>query len=199
MDKIRRSILIRILAFIVGFALLEALALSQAADRIVENLPHRSEPAVEITIPEALPEKAEVDPNEILAAKISNYYKKPLETVSQIVEYSKEFAHEEFPTQRDILAIIAVESSFNPEAKFQGSRGLMQVLVKTHAKRILGPFDVREQIRVGTEILREYYLQTGKVRDAAVMAYNVGPGAYQKGVRPDHYLSKFRREVAWLE
>ena len=113
------------------------------------------------------------------------------------VQYAEEFAHKDFPRKQDLLAIIAIESSFNPSAEFKGSKGVMQVLVKTHRARITGEFDLREQIRVGASILREYYEITGG-KQAAVMSYNVGIGSYKRGARPEKYFGKYRKELLWV-
>ena len=75
-----------------------------------------------------------------------------------------------------ILAVIAVESSFNPVAEsVLGAKGLMQVMAKFHMKKIAlhGDRDVllepEANIRVGAQILREYLRRFGETETALQM------------------------------
>jgi soluble lytic murein transglycosylase-like protein len=86
-----------------------------------------------------------------------------------------------------VLAIMAVESDFNPKAtSVVGAQGLMQVM--PHWKRVLGIngdlFDVETNIRHGMQILGFYMEMYGDL-ETALTAYNRGPGpvdfALQKG------------------
>jgi len=72
-----------------------------------------------------------------------------------------------------ILAVISVESSFNPIAESRaGAKGLMQVIPRLHEKKFDafgGPstvFKPETNILVGTEILKEYLMRTGDLNDA---------------------------------
>lgn len=75
-----------------------------------------------------------------------------------------------------ILAVIAVESRFNPLAEsVMGAKGLMQVIPKFHTDKF-GPlggekaaFDPHANIAVGATILKEYLRRTGDVADALQM------------------------------
>lgn len=69
-----------------------------------------------------------------------------------------------------IIAVISVESSFNPIAEsVAGAKGLMQIIPKYHGDKLEvfgGPaavFDPATNIQVGALILREYIRQTGNV------------------------------------
>ncbi|MDQ7989754.1 MAG: transglycosylase SLT domain-containing protein [Candidatus Dactylopiibacterium sp.] len=69
-----------------------------------------------------------------------------------------------------ILAVITVESRFNPFAESSfGAQGLMQIIPRFHVERIstekgeTALFDPMENIRVGTQILRHYIRSTGSV------------------------------------
>ena len=75
-----------------------------------------------------------------------------------------------------ILAVIAVESSFNPAAEsMAGAKGLMQVMAKFHMdkvalhgdERVL--FEADANIRIGTQILREYLRSSGEIVTALQM------------------------------
>jgi soluble lytic murein transglycosylase-like protein len=75
-----------------------------------------------------------------------------------------------------ILAVIAIESSFNPSAmSFAGARGLMQVMPKYHMDKIglQGGqellFSPQANIHVGVKILREYLRRFGSPVQALQM------------------------------
>jgi hypothetical protein len=76
-----------------------------------------------------------------------------------------------------VLAIMAIESDFNPRAvSNQGAVGLMQVM--PHWRKVLALPDLTEpevSIRAGIQILG-YYQQMYRDLDVAVTAYNRGPG-----------------------
>jgi soluble lytic murein transglycosylase-like protein len=72
-----------------------------------------------------------------------------------------------------ILAVIAVESRFNPVAEsVMGAKGLMQVIPRYHTDKFdpLGgekvAFDLQANILVGAKILKEYIRRTGDIADA---------------------------------
>lgn len=91
--------------------------------------------------------------------------------------------------QRDpnlVLAIMAVESDFNPRATSSvGAVGLMQVM--PHWKRVLGIngdlYDIPTNIRYGLQVLG-FYLEMYQDLELAITAYNRGPGPI------DHALMK---------
>jgi soluble lytic murein transglycosylase-like protein len=69
-----------------------------------------------------------------------------------------------------IIAVISVESSFNPIAEsVAGAKGLMQIIPKYHGDKLEefgGPgavFDPATNIQVGAQILKEYIRRTGNV------------------------------------
>lgn len=72
-----------------------------------------------------------------------------------------------------ILAVMAIESRFNPYAESPvGAQGLMQVMAKIHAEKfedhggIQYALDPVVNIKVGSRILKEYVRQTGSVERA---------------------------------
>lgn len=92
-----------------------------------------------------------------------------------------------------IIAIIAIESSFNPLAESSaGAQGLMQIMPKIHKKKFekYGGFanilEVRTNVFVGTEILSNYYRRYGSYR-RALLAY-VGVRQSSKSRYPDKVL-----------
>ena len=75
-----------------------------------------------------------------------------------------------------IMAVIAVESRYNPIAESGvGAKGLMQIIPKFHADKLAefggekAVFHPESNIRVGTRILREYLSRTGNLGIALQM------------------------------
>jgi hypothetical protein len=76
-----------------------------------------------------------------------------------------------------ILAVISVESNFDPQAQsHRGAQGLMQVLTQVHADKfspfggVAAAFDPLANIRVGAQILADYLRRAGSV-EGALKAY----------------------------
>ena len=92
-----------------------------------------------------------------------------------------------------VIAIIAIESSFNPLAESSaGAQGLMQIMPKFHKEKFEkhGGFarilEVRTNVFVGSEILSNYYRRYGSYR-RALLAY-VGVGQSSRSRYPDKVL-----------
>jgi len=103
-----------------------------------------------------------------------------------VIKYSAKMAYKDFPKQADILAIIRVESAFNPKAfnpekskinpnrKIPPSIGLMQVQN--------GTFNPKHNMKQGTSLLREYYVKyCNRSIECAVKSYNIGPRNFKHG------------------
>lgn len=199
MEYIRRCMLILSLALIAACSTIQApevhFNVSDMEHQLVQSVTE-SKPA-EVTLNTVIQEQTRTS-DEILAKIIAAQFKCTLQVALDAIKYATLYAHRDFPRKHDILAVIAVESRFNPNAISGGSKGVMQVLVKTHRDKISGKFDLKEQIRVGTLILRTNYEQT-RNSNGAVMAYNVGLGAYERGSRPRAYLSKFSKQLIWMK
>lgn len=96
------------------------------------------------------------------------------------LDATSEFVHHAYRTARDvkldpmlILAVMSVESSFNPKAQSHaGAQGLMQVLTRVHVDKFMpfggvpAAFDPVANIRVGSAILKEYLTREGSVEGA---------------------------------
>ena len=78
-----------------------------------------------------------------------------------------------------IIAVMAVESRFNPIAEsVAGAKGLMQIIPKYHTDKFrefggeqYAVFDPETNILVGAQILKEYMSRTGHL-DSALQMYN---------------------------
>lgn len=132
-----------------------------------------------------------------VALNLSHIYRRPLEEVQKIVRLAEKHADPVFPTKEQILAVIAVESSFKPGARNKGSFGLMQIQERSHRARIQGRSLTNPEVNVevGVSILKEYYLAVGRNPRAALLAYNAGVGGYRAGRYNNEYYRKVNREV----
>lgn len=97
-----------------------------------------------------------------------------------------------------ILAVVAIESRFNPFAQSSvGAQGLMQVMTRVHTKKYenfggnLAAFDPVSNMRVGVLILKEYIRSSGSVEGG--LKYYVGAanlpsdGGYASKVLAEHH------------
>lgn len=137
-----------------------------------------------------------------LAAAAASKYRTDPEVVKEIVITAHKYADPVFPTAKDILAVIGVESSFNPNAvsqlKRDPARGLMQVRpgVWDVPPETLNTID--GQIKTGVDILKKYFKKF-KSKEAALHAYNVGETTH-RAARKDpskgnpRYVPKVNKE-----
>ena len=99
-----------------------------------------------------------------------------------------------------ILAVVAVESRYNPVAEsVMGAKGLMQVIPKFHLEKLLDHggedalLDPEVNIQVGAQILREYTRRFGDTETALQMY----AGAFDEPT--SQYAGKVLAEKARLE
>jgi KaiC/GvpD/RAD55 family RecA-like ATPase len=91
----------------------------------------------------------------------------------------------------DILAIIGIESSWNPKAKSKdGAYGLTQIIPKYWKV----DHKVETQIETTYKILNEYYNEL-KDKNKTIIAYNCGLTNFKQGKCGKRYLNKFNREL----
>jgi len=112
-----------------------------------------------------------------LADFIADRYRVAGDLVSEVVSAAYEIAHEHRLDPLLVLAVVAVESRFDPLAQSpRGAQGLMQVLTRVHAKRleafggVATVFDPITNLRVGVAILSEY-LRRDESIESALKAY----------------------------
>lgn len=136
---------------------------------------------------------AQEDTLRTIAKAIAKKYRVSESLVNDIVILAHKYEDPVFPKAIDILAVIAVESSFNPEAVSQlrhdPARGLMQVRPGVWGLDVSDLDNIENQIQIGARILKRYYART-KNPESALQAYNVGITNYKRGVKNPRYLQK---------
>lgn len=105
-----------------------------------------------------------------LAYWLSRKYKVGVEPLSALVAEAYESGNK---TQIDptlILAVMAIESGFNPFAQSpMGAQGLMQVMTKVHSEKYegyggkLAAFDPLSNLKVGVQVLKDCIARAGSV------------------------------------
>ncbi|HRC95249.1 MAG TPA: lytic transglycosylase domain-containing protein [Coprothermobacter proteolyticus] len=103
-------------------------------------------------------------------------------TAKRIVAAVRKYSEEHNVKPSLVFAVIEKESTFNPFAiSNAGAIGLMQVLLRYHTDKLktlaavekekVNPFDIDQNIRLGTKILSEY-IKMSKTQDEALRRYN---------------------------
>lgn len=153
--------------------------------------------------PEAIARATAFDPQQLPAEQarvahwISKKYRVAPEPIAALVSEAYQLGEQANLDPTLILAVMAIESSFNPFAQSPvGAQGLMQVMTKLHAEKYesfgghYAAFDPKSNLRVGVNILHEYVRKTGSI--AGGLKYYVGAanlasdGGYTKKVLAEH-------------
>jgi hypothetical protein len=124
--------------------------------------------------PDATPR---ADPNEgryrALAEFLARRYRVSEDATFDLVSFSHAAGQQLGLDPLLIIAVIAVESRFNPIAEsVAGAKGLMQVIPKYHPEKLKefggeqAVFDPQTNIFVGSKILKEYLSRTGSITSA---------------------------------
>lgn len=115
--------------------------------------------------PKALPRQQAA-----VASWLSRRYKVAPEPVSRLVQEAWAVGHRVGLDPTLILAIMAIESSFNPFAQSPvGAQGLMQVMTRVHDDKyeayggIRAAFDPVANLRVGVQVLKECIARAGSL------------------------------------
>ncbi|HSH08517.1 MAG TPA: transglycosylase SLT domain-containing protein [Burkholderiales bacterium] len=118
-------------------------------------------------------EQAEQAARAALTQFIANRYRVADEVVTDIVYVAFRAAEAQALDPLVVLAVVATESGYNPIAEsVAGAKGLMQIIAKFHAEK-LAPFGGEDalfepevNIRVGSQILRDYLRRFGDLEIA---------------------------------
>lgn len=135
-----------------------------------------------------------------LAEFLAKRYKVSLEVTHDLVSIAYAAGHQLGLDPLLIIAVISVESRFNPIAEsVAGAKGLMQIIPKYHTEKFeaLGGvsevFDPETNILVGAKILKEYLGRTGNLG----MALQMYAGALSD--EQDGYTNKVMNEKQRLQ
>ena len=141
--------------------------------------------AAQLSEPDAIMRATAVDPKELtrqqaaVAHWISRRYRVAPEPISRLVKEAWYVGGQVGLEPTLILAIMAIESSFNPFAQSSvGAQGLMQVMTRVHDDKYeafggtLAAFDPVTNLRVGVQVLKECIARAGSVE--AGLRYYVG-------------------------
>ncbi len=142
--------------------------------------------------PQALPKQQAA-----VAFWLSKKYSVAPEPLSALVAEAYEIGQRTKLDPTLILAIMAIESGFNPFAQSHvGAQGLMQVMTKVHSDKYegfggkLAAFDPVSNLRVGVKVLQECIARAGSVEGG--LKYYVGAanleddGGYTAKVMAEH-------------
>jgi len=137
--------------------------------------------------PSAVARATAADPKDLprqqaaVANWLSRKYRVAPEPVSRLVQEAWAVGQRAGLDPTLILAIMAVESSFNPFAQSQvGAQGLMQVMTRVHDDKYeafggqLAAFDPVTNLRVGVQVLKECIARAGSLEDG--LRFYVGAG-----------------------
>ncbi|MDQ2928502.1 MAG: lytic transglycosylase domain-containing protein [Pseudomonadota bacterium] len=175
-----------------------------------ETLPSADEP--DLSEPEAIARATASDPKDLSRAQaavaiwLARRYHVAPEPVSRLVQEAWRVGE---MTQLDptlILAVMAVESSFNPFAQSPvGAQGLMQVMTKVHDDKYEAfggshaAFDPVTNLRVGVQVLKECIARAGSLEAGLrfyVGAANSDDGGYATKVLTEQNIL---RQLAGLK
>jgi soluble lytic murein transglycosylase-like protein len=138
-------------------------------------------PEIRLAVDEVAPEPL-TPAQRALVAHLSRRYMVPRDAVAPMVRAAHDAARQVGLDPLLLLAVVAVESSFNPTAQsVVGAKGLMQIIPKFHRARLdeyggeEAVFDPESNILVGARILQEYVRRTGTLV-AGLQFYNGASG-----------------------
>ncbi len=178
--------------------------LRQAGEaRLITWLQERQEIAIGFTEPDAIERATAAEPKDLpkqqaaLAFWLARKYGVAPEPLSVLVSEAFEIGAKAKLDPTLILAIMAIESGFNPFAQSPvGAQGLMQVMTKVHSDKYenfggnLAAFDPVTNLRVGVKVLQDCINRAGSIEGG--LKYYVGAanmpddGGYAAKVMAEH-------------
>ncbi|MES2951946.1 MAG: lytic transglycosylase domain-containing protein [Pseudomonadota bacterium] len=128
---------------------------------------------------------------------LSKKYNIAHEPLSALVAEAFEVSHHARLEPTLILAVMAIESGFNPFAQSPvGAQGLMQVMTKIHSDKYMGfggrlaAFDPVSNLQVGVKVLKECIARAGSVEGGLKLYVGAGnmeeDGGYVGKVLAEH-------------
>jgi hypothetical protein len=171
---------VAVLVFFAGHAdlrhELEANALGWLQERHGARSERNGNLLVALAEPDAAARATAADPKELsrqqaaVATWLSRRYRVAPEPVSRLVQEAWQLGQRAQLDPTLILAIMAIESSFNPFAQSPvGAQGLMQVMTRVHDDKyevfggLRAAFDPVTNLRVGVQVLKECIARAGSV------------------------------------
>lgn len=199
------------LAFVAGRPDLREQTEAWALDWLQQRLEARSEETGEMPAAfgdaEAVNRATAVQPSELtrpqaaVAKWISRRYNVALEPVGRLVQEAWTIGEKVGIEPTLILAIVAIESRFNPFAQSaMGAQGLMQVMTSVHGDKYEAfggthaAFDPISNLRVGVQVLRECIARSGSLE--AGLRWYVGAANLESD---NGYLNKVVAEHGQLQ
>ena len=178
--------------------------LRQAGEsKLITWLQERQEIAIGFTEPDAIDRATAAEPKDLpkpqaaLAFWLARKYGVAPEPLSVLVSEAFEIGAKAKLDPTLILAIMAIESGFNPFAQSPvGAQGLMQVMTKVHSDKYenfggkLAAFDPVTNLRVGVKVLQECISRAGSVEGGLKLYVGAGnlenDGGYAGKVLAEH-------------
>ncbi len=156
----------------------ERLALGWLQERHVARAEQSGDVLISMAEPDAVTRATAADPRDLtrqqgaVAQWLSRRYKVAPEPVSRLVQEAWRVGQKAQLDPTLILAIMAVESSFNPFAQSSvGAQGLMQVMTRIHDDKYQAfggqhaAFDPLTNLRVGVQVLKDCIARAGGLHE----------------------------------
>ncbi|GAB4036692.1 MAG: hypothetical protein Fur0014_03590 [Rubrivivax sp.] len=163
----------------------EQLALGWLKDRHLARVEASGDLLAAVGEPDAIARATAADPAQLskeqaaVAHWLSRRYKVAPEPLSRLVQEAWAIGQRARLDPTLILAIMAIESSFNPFAQSpMGAQGLMQVMTRVHDDKyqafggVHAAFDPVTNLRVGVQVLKECIQRAGSLEEG--LRYYVG-------------------------
>ena len=186
---------------------LETTALGWLQARHVARAEPAEVEAIALAEPDAVNRATASDPSELtrqqaaVAHWLARRYRVAPEPMSRLVQEAWAVGPKVGVEPTLILAIMAIESRFNPFAQSPvGAQGLMQVMTRVHDDKydrfggILAAFDPVSNLKVGVQVLKECIARAGSVE--AGLRYYVGSA---NQADDNGYASKVLTEQGYLK
>jgi hypothetical protein len=156
----------------------ESLALGWLQDRLEQRAEQDGNLLTSLAEPQASRRATALEPERLtreqaaVAAWLAKRYRVAPEPVARLVHESWNLAPRAKMDPTLILAVVAIESSFNPFAQSaMGAQGLMQVMTRVHDDKYQAfggahaAFDPVTNLRVGVQVLRDCAARNGGVEE----------------------------------